>query len=188
MNFLKKTLYTKQYNNFFDNFPIGFEKFWVGSTPINYIAEQGQILSRIEYKDLFYYAETNGLIISEEDWQNHNLYGLFSYSDSDDTFRMRDMRGLSLVGYEEGYHSKIGQYIQDQIVNITGNVTAAKGAYNNGGSATGAFFDGGFTAQVGSSGSPINKYAIGIDVSRVVKTGARVQSRGVTGNWIIKYR
>lgn len=176
--------YTLPYNAFLDCSPIGTEKFCSGKTPVNYIAEQGQIILTKEYPYLFKYAIENDLIVTEEEWQSQKLFALFAYGETPNTFRLPDKRGLSPIGFEQGYHNKLGGYVQDQIVNITGNVfiEAVHSSF------TGAFFDSGISSTVMGNNKFTSNGGVGFNASRVVKTGKRVQARGFTGNWIIKYR
>lgn len=177
-----KQLYTFNYNKALHNFPTGFEMFWrCTSIPAAWIAQEGELLQISRYKNLYVYALENNMIVDEEAWQSEKLYGLFSFGDGKTTFRVPDLRGLSFVGFEENYHKKIGQYLQDQIVNITGSWVGGRNA-NEG--VSGCVYGGaGYGTYSGGKFQMAPKY---IDVSRVVNTGERVQTRSVAGKWIIK--
>lgn len=179
---------TEQYNRMFNHTEIGNEKWWTGTViPNGWVALTGILLNREEYKVLFDYAVANNLIVTEEEWQNNKLYGLFSYGTDETNFRIPDKRGLTHVCYEEGYHSRLGQYIQDQIVNFTGNIMfggteylyQADGVFSSNGSG-GAYGRGHENASVNPR--------VNFNASRVVKTGERVQVRAITAQRIIKYK
>lgn len=178
-------LYNLTYNR--NNLTIGEEKIFCGKTPTNWIIENGQLLSKIEYPLLYQFAIENELIVSETEWQQDKLYALFAYGENPDYFRIPDKRGLSPIGFEENYHLKNGQYQQDQIVNITGK-WQPQYSWTGGYALNGAFADEGTSNATGSGGGWKGNGGFNFNASRVVKTGARVQARGFTANWLIKYR
>lgn len=182
-------IYSLPYNTFLYDLPVGTEKLSCGLTQANYIAEQGQILLTKEYPGLFKYAVENRLIVTEEEWQSEKLFAVFAYGETSDTFRLPDKRGLSAVGFEQGYHNRLGEYVQDQIVNITGDWFCRGVEYINSPVYRGAFYlkSVGSDSVSGHARCDISS-GLGFDASRVIKTGDRVQVRGFTVNWLIKYR
>ena len=80
---------------------VGSEKVWRGDiAPINYLFLDGQEVSREEYNDLFQWTIDNNLIIEDTDWINLKKYGFYSYGDGSTTFRLPNMTGYYLVGYD----------------------------------------------------------------------------------------
>lgn len=179
---------TKHFNCQLNPNTIGDEKWWsADSIPLGWIAQTGTLVKRINYKELFDFAVSNHLIVTEEEWQNEKLYGLFSYGSDDTCFRIPDKRGLSYVGFEDGYHDKLGQYLQDQIVNITG-VWRPQYSWTGNFTLTGVFGNEGSYEAQGTGRPWRNVGGFNFNASRVVKTGARVQTRAITAHRIIKYR
>lgn len=179
---IKTTLFNSSDKELID---IGFERFWVSDTsPENWISELGQLLLRTDYPQLFKFAHDNNLLVTDEDWNTQKLYGFFSTGTDETNFRIPDMRGFQRVGFEQGYHKQTGQYIQDQIVNITGGAFI-EAVHSN---FYGAFYDNGILSGTMGNNKHSANGGIAFDASRVVKTGARVQTRAITGNWLIKYR
>lgn len=172
-------------SSFYNYYPVGFE-IWLPTleTPAGFFPKIGLELSRDDNSNLFCYAVNKQIIVSEDEWQTKKRYGLYSFGDGYNTFRIPDERGLSQICFEEGYHQEIGSYLQDQIVNITGETQVfCDGTVPVGGAMYKVFM-----GQTGAAGSMNNlRYNIVFDASRVVNTGDRVQTRGITGMRYIKY-
>lgn len=161
----------------------GEEKPWRGPlAPSGWLMLHGQVLSRNTFRDLYNFAAANQMITDENDWHYNQRWGLYSYGDGHSSFRLPNMQGMYLCGFEAGYHGQIGKYQRDQIVNITGLVDAADGNY---GRNTGPFYSvpagdyAGFDRRKGN-------LTTAFDASRVVATGPRVQPRTLPVNWIVK--
>lgn len=106
--------------------PIGAEKIWRGEViPSNYLEMNGQIISRADYSELYQWVVDNKLIITESDWVNNKQYGLYSYGDNTSTFRLPNMTGYYLVGYEPDHHKLIGSHQDDAMPNLTGIIDIA---------------------------------------------------------------
>lgn len=89
------------------------------------------------------------------------------------------------MGFESGYHERLGQFVPDQIKNITGsfaNITDWNGTLL----ANGVFNIKEKRNVTTGGGYGIYYYSAAFDASRVVPTGERVQSRGFTAHWIIQ--
>ena len=106
--------------------PIGSEKIWRGQTiPEDYLEMNGQIVSRTEYNELYNWVVSNNLIILEDEWQNDKQYGLYSYGDDSTTFRLPNMVGYYLVGYDPDYHTGLATYQDDTLPDLKGIIDIA---------------------------------------------------------------
>lgn len=176
---------------------VGAEKFWRGSTPpLYHLIEQGQLISRTDYKDLYDQAVENNLVISDSVWTSDKKYGFYSDGDGSTTFRLPDMRGYDLVGYDSSHHTALGVHQDDTIPNITGTLNI--GGTNNSTPFSSTTADGVFQVNKKASTSyPITGStqltpnlvdSIDLDISRQVKTGDRVQPRCIPVNFIVCYK
>lgn len=169
-------------------FPVGFETITrLKVAPTGWLFEQGNLISRTQYAELWNWANSNGLVVSETSWQNNKMYGMFSTGDGSTTMRIPDMRALYPVGYLSGTNT-LGKYIADTIKNITGTFQ-----YNRVNMAesvlSGAFYvDGNYAASGNTTSGGDASRVVNFDASRVVATSDRVQPRSVPVNFMIKYR
>lgn len=73
-----------------------------GNVPVGWIKANGGILNRTTYADLWEYAKASGNIVPEASW----VAGKFSYGDGDansgTTFRIPDLRGEFIRGWDDG--------------------------------------------------------------------------------------
>ena len=158
----------------------GDEKTWRGPiAPGGWLFLRGQVLSRATYADLYDFAVSNQMITTDADWQANRKWGLYSHGDGAGTFRLPNMQGMYLCGFEASYHQALGEYSQDQIVNIEGSWSG------NAFYTTGAFYDAGYGPLAYDGRSNGRTQAFSAD--RVVNTGERVQPRTIPVNWIVKY-
>ena len=67
--------------------------------------------------------------------------------------------------FEQASTTNVGQSIEAGLPNITGSHTQGLGSWNDGGTATGAFYRGGGSGEIGSSGTAIKKYSVYFDAS-----------------------
>ena len=86
--------------------PIGTVRY-VYSIPEGWIELNGQLVSRTEYSDLWSWANSNNLVVTEEQWNagyvnNRSNKGLFSYGDNSTTFRLPDFRSRFIRGLDNG--------------------------------------------------------------------------------------
>lgn len=73
------------------------------SVPDGWLRLDGRIYPRIKYKRLFDSSVANKMIVSEHVWNSDPIYGgYFSYSDSDDTFRVPKIDSIMLKAWTEG--------------------------------------------------------------------------------------
>lgn len=106
--------------------PIGSEKIWRGmEVPENYLEMNGQIVSRTEYNELYDWVVANNLIISDNEWTAGEQYGLYSYGDDTTTFRLPNMKGYYLVGYDPDYHNKQSTHQDDTLPDLKGIIDIA---------------------------------------------------------------
>ena len=176
---------------------VGSERVWRGDTaPINYIFLDGQEVSREKYSDLFQWAIDNNLIIEDTDWRNLKKYGLYSYGNGSTTFRLPNMTGYYLVGYDAEHHTDLGAEQLDMLPNITGSLTL-NGTNNssliNSSNATGVF-------NINTKEAPAYPITgsttltdelvdnINFDLSREFNTGDRVQPRSIPVKYIVCYK
>ena len=176
---------------------IGAERLWRGSTPpLDHLIEQGQLVSRTDYKDLYDWAVENNLVVSDAIWTSDKKYGFYSDGDGSTTFRLPDMRGYDLVGYDSTHHTELGVHQDDTIPNITGTLNIC--GTNNSTPFSSTTADGVFQVNKKTSTSyPITGSTqltpdlvenIDLDISRQVKTGDRVQPRCIPVNFIVCYK
>lgn len=176
---------------------IGNEKVWRGETaPENYIFMEGQLLSRIEYNDLFQWAITNNLIVEDVEWQDYKKHGLYSYGDGETTFRIPKMTGYYLVGYDPNKHTGLGIEQPDMIPEITGSLDL-RGTNDSSlmktSSASGVFKINSKTASsypiTGSTNLTEDLVdTIEFDISEQVNTGDRVQPLSIPVKYIVCYK
>lgn len=95
---------------------------YTGVIPFGGIPYCGQEVTRETYRDLWEYAQTQGLVKSESEWQSiYSAQGgnvpFYSSGDGSSTFRMP-----RLVGYVRGAsgQSEAGDYVKEGLPNITG--------------------------------------------------------------------
>jgi hypothetical protein len=70
--------------------PVGAEIFWTGTTaPNGFLEENGALLSRAAYADLWAHAQASGNIVTDAEWSDNN-WGAFSDGDGSTTFRLPD--------------------------------------------------------------------------------------------------
>jgi phage-related tail fiber protein len=151
------------------------------------IKTNGAVISRVAYPRLFRFASNNNLIVSEANWSG-GYWGLFGAGDGSTTFRMPDIRGVDIRGYDDSRGLDpgrvLGTYQADAIQNITGSWTT--GSHN---SASGAFYIGSDegNGNGGNSDSWWNKGIVGFDASRVVRTAAETHSKNIDYYRTMKY-
>lgn len=171
--------------NFFDFYSVGFERAWnCNNVPFGWLFLHGQLLLRSEYPRLFAWAKTNNLIIDDNDWLVKKKYGYFSYGDGVSNFRLMDKRGLYDVGYEQGYHSGLGEYQQDQ---FQGHQHRFSMAYNPLAYIGGEGNGGGFCRPTMGSTNNSTNDCINSGTNGIPRTGMRTQPRSLPRNYIIKY-
>lgn len=130
--------------------PVGSYMLWCGKNiPEYFIEPSGQTLLRSSYKELWQFAQDNGLIGT-----------LFGNGDGKTTFTVTDIRGnfISIANSND----KVGKFTEAGLPNITGVRTGFTGSLI--GSSSGAFYPSGsaqMNQNAGSWGS-----GIGFDASR----------------------
>ena len=75
--------------------------FWRYYLKDSEIKANGALLARLEYKDLWSFANDMGLVKTEAQWSS-GFYGLFSSGDGINTFRIPDFRGVVVRGLDDG--------------------------------------------------------------------------------------
>ncbi|MCW8918899.1 MAG: hypothetical protein OQL08_08810 [Gammaproteobacteria bacterium] len=74
---------------------------YFAAAPTGFVEASGVTLSRATYSDLYDHAVAEGLVITEAAWQAGE-YGMFSDGDGATTFRIPDLRGEFLRGWDHG--------------------------------------------------------------------------------------
>lgn len=165
----------------------------IGSIKYSYIVPEGwlecngSLLSRTEYSDLFSFANDNGLLVSESDWNNYNQ-GKFSYGDGSTNFRIPDFRGKFIRSLDSGSGIDngrvLGTYQMDAMQQITGTFP---GNDNDGFPApTGAFYHS-YNKSYGphdENGSVCGIW--GFDSSRVARSSNETRPKNISLRAIIK--
>lgn len=169
-------------------FPVGFETFTpLSAAPDGWMFEQGQLVNRSDFPELFEWANTNGVVVTEEEW-NGGMYGAYSSGDGVSTFRIPDLRERYVVGAKSGTNT-LNKYIADTIKNITGDIQVAQ---QHAPGPTGAFNAGGLLESLpfrgGGGWSDTGAFRMYFDASRSVPTSDRVQPRSIVRNYMVKYR
>lgn len=169
-------------------FPVGFETFTaLSAAPDGWMFEHGQVVSRNDFPELFEWAITNGLVVTESEWSN-GMYGAYSSGDGVSTFRVPDLRERYIVGAKSGTNT-LNKYIADTIKNITGNIQVSQ---QHAPSPSGAFTAGGLIEVLpfrgGGGWGDTGAFRMYFDASRSVATSDRVQPRSIVRNYMVKYR
>lgn len=176
---------------------IGSEKVWRGLTaPEGYIFMDGQEVSREEYSDLFQWAIDNNLIIEDAEWSLLKKYGFYTYGDGNTTFRLPNMTGYYLVGYDPEHHTDICVEQMDMLPEIQGSLTlhgTNNSSFTGSSDATGVFS----INQQEASAYPITGSTtltdnlvdnIKFNLSNEFNTGDRVQPRSIPVKYIVCYK
>ena len=169
-------------------FPVGFETFTaLSAAPDGWMFEQGQLVNRSDFPELFEWATTNGIVVTEGEW-NGGMYGAYSSGDGVSTFRVPDLRERYVVGAKSGTNT-LNKYIADTIKNITGNIQVSQ---QHAPSPAGAFTAGGLIETLpfrgGGGWGDTGAFRMYFDASRSVSTSDRVQPRSIVRNYMVKYR
>jgi microcystin-dependent protein len=82
--------------------PTGAILWFPGSAaPTNTIKANGALLSRTTYAALWAYAQASGNLVTDAVWTGSSQYGSFSSGDGSTTFRVPDMRGYFVRGFDD---------------------------------------------------------------------------------------
>lgn len=154
----------------------------------NHIKLNGALLLRASYPKLWEFAQNNGLVVTEADWQEIDATtslqlksGLFSDGDGSTTFRLPDHRGTYYSVLDEGrgidvdgINRSVGIVQGDAIRNITGTISKLTPGGRVGATGSGAFSLSGIedSWQVGSL-ERMYKYQVNFNASGVVPVGSR---------------
>lgn len=176
---------------------IGTEKVWRGLVePEGYIFMDGQEVSREEYPDLFQWAVDNNLVIEDADWRNLKKYGFYTYGDGSTTFRLPNMTGYYLVGYDPEHHTDLGVEQLDMLPDIKGSLSlhgTNNSSFVGTSEATGVFS----VDKQEASNYPITGSTtltddlvekIEFNLSNEFNTGDRVQPRSIPVKYIVCYK
>lgn len=125
---------------------------YFASAPTGFVEASGVTLSRTTYSDLYDHAVAEGLVVTEAAWQAGE-YGMFSDGDGATTFRLPDLRGEFLRGWDHGRGVDTGRTLgssqADEFKAHTHSVTYSAARTVSTGS---NFPVGGYSADTGSTG------------------------------------
>lgn len=107
-----------------DATPVGAEMWYSGIVPpLGWLVEDGLLLNRSDYPDLWNHANSSGMIVSEMDWQSNIANrSMFSAGDGSTTFRLPDLITDHLFIRSRGNDGLFGKRQEDAIRNITGHL------------------------------------------------------------------
>jgi microcystin-dependent protein len=72
------------------------------AAPAGWLKANGALISRTTYADLWAFAQASGNIVSDATWTGGSDRGAFSQGDGSTTFRVPDLRGEFLRGWDDG--------------------------------------------------------------------------------------
>lgn len=155
--------------------------------PEGWVKANGALLSRTVYADLFEYAQASGCYFTDSVWEVSS-WGGFSPGIDSTRFRIPDLRGEFIRGWDDGRGIDIGRGIAtfqgDAIRNITGTSVGLDGESSR---LSGAFFsDDTFSGDYSAPGGNVSPN-LKFDASRVVPTAAENRPRNVALLVCIKY-
>ena len=101
----------------------------------NYVKESevkanGALLSRIEYSDLWEFANDMSLVKTEAQWSG-GLYGFYSVGNGTSTFRVPDLRGVVVRGLDDGRGLDSGRVLGSYQADIFGSHSHSFSAVSN---------------------------------------------------------
>lgn len=177
--------------------PVGSEKIWRAEVaPSNYIFMEGELFSRETHGQLYEWAVTNNLVVTDDEWQNNQLYGMYSHGDGSTTFRVPNMKGYYLVGYDPEHHTDLCKYQEDTMPNLTGVIDIA--GTNDSSPVSTSKTSGVFKINEKEVSSyPItgsttltrgNVENIELDISTQVNVGDRIQPKSIPVKYIVCYQ
>ena len=176
--------------------PVGTIGAFISTTPpAGWIQANGAVLSRAQYPALWAHAQGSGVLISEAQWYTATpaswRWGSFTIGDGINTFRIPELRGEFLRGWEAGRapgwseHGRVlGSWQHDAIREIAGwgGSTVTWGA------------NGAFAYEAGANRGAITarykEWGLGdihFRASRVVPTAAENIVRNIAVNYCIKF-
>lgn len=162
------------------------------AAPTGYLECNGALISRTTYANLWTAAQASGNIVVDGSWD----LGMFSTGDLSTTFRIPDMRGELLRGWDHGKGTDSGRAIgtsqADAIAShtVTSTVTDPGHTHNLSGNAGGA--SGGATATGPIGGGGYNTSAgcslafTGVTVASSYAGAAETRAKNVAGMFCIK--
>mgnify|MGYP000885566471 FL=1 len=157
-----------------------------------FILATGAELIRADWPVLWNRVQQNQNIVTDEVWSAEKRYGSYSYGDGETTFRIPDLRGDFIRGYDPGRGIDpgrvLGSWQGDAIRNLTG--TLAHGTHSlfwDGiSTVSGVFAKGGevgASANTGVTGSSAK--SITLDASRMVPTANENRPRNIAYTFLI---
>lgn len=163
--------------------------YFVGDRP-GYLYCGGGLVSRAAYPRLWAMVSAAGLVVTEATWPTDS-WTLFGQGDGATTFRLPDLRGVSVRLADNGrgidVGRELGSHQMDAIQNITGSFGASSSDATNLADGTGAFqHDGPTSAQWGAD-PKAPEAGFTFDASRVVRTAGETRVRSVALGAVVKY-
>lgn len=142
--------------------PVG-TTIWVNGTaaPTGFLKENGALVLRADYADLWAYAQASGRVVSEAAWTAGD-WGAFSSGDGATTFRIPDSRGEFVRALDDGRGVDTGRLLGARQADAFKSHTHPNGLYSAGGG--GGYWPSWSSAPAG--GSAMNTSATGITETR----------------------
>lgn len=144
--------------------------------PPGAIAYNGAELLRADFPELWAWAQTYAVVVTDAEWQT-DRWGLFSSGDGATTFRVPDLRGEFVRGWDNGRGVDAGRIVGVHQMDALQNIT---GSFNQGGhspSGSGAFYTG--NKSNSNSGLASDARIIHFDASRVARTADETRPRNI---------
>jgi microcystin-dependent protein len=95
-----------------DQMPVGSIVHFPGtSAPTGFLKINGAMLNRVSFARLWAYAQASGNLVTEAAWLAPNGQGAFSQGDGSTTFRIPDLRGEFIRGFDDGRGADAGRGI-----------------------------------------------------------------------------
>lgn len=152
--------------------------------PPGAIAYDGAELQRADFPELWEWAQQYAAIVTDAEW-HADMWGAFSSGDGVTTFRVPDLRGEVIRGWDAGRGvdpgRALGSLQLDAMQNVTGEFGIMRGSGNFN---TGPFF----TARAHNDAS--GGYAghiVGFDLSLAARTADETRQRNIAYNYCAFY-
>jgi microcystin-dependent protein len=177
-NALESVPFQQLVATFYNVVPVGTILDFLGTTPpTSYVELNGGLASRTTFSELWSFASSRGLVVSEATWIAGS-YTMFSSGDGSTTFRLPDVRGMFSRGWDHGAGRDsgrtLGSYQADALQNITGNLSVSD--HGTSGTTDGAFQrSGSGTVERALSDSAADNPAFTFDASRVARTSTETR-------------
>lgn len=152
--------------------------------PPGAIAYDGSELNRDDFPELWAWAQQYAVIVTEAEW-HADMWGAFSSGDGVTTFRVPDLRGEFIRGWDAGRGVDAGRVLGSNQMDAMQNITGSFYISSSTSSASGAFS----TVPAGNRRAGSEQYgsAVSFDASRVARTADETRGRNIAYHWCAFY-